>query len=148
MAARTRSIHDNLIQDIRDDVVPLSGCQNGVAIGVGRWAWGLSGDAEIINNTIVGHQKGGIVVDNEGSFAHIEGNTITGIGTTPIIAQNGIQVSRGATATLLGNTVTGHSFHLDGNDSDWGSAGLLIGDFGFGLGSEVSLRRPEYLLGQ
>ena len=137
------NIHDNLIQDIRDDVVPLSGCQNGVAIGVGRQAWGLSGDAEIVNNTIVGHQKGGIVVDNAGSFAHIEGNTITGIGTTAIIAQNGIQVSRGATATVVGNTATGHSFHLDGNGSDWGSAGLLIGDFGFGPGTEVSFAGPN-----
>ncbi len=137
------NIHDNLVQDIRDDVLPLSGCQNGVGIGVGRQVWGLSGDAEIVNNTIVGHQKGGIVIDNAGSFAHIEGNTVTGIGTTAIIAQNGIQVSRGATATLLGNTVTGHSFHLDGNPSDWGSGGLLIGDFGFGPGTEVSFAGPN-----
>lgn len=116
-------IHHNTIQDIRDE--PFSGCQNGVAIMVGRQYWSTTGTANIENNTIVGYQKGGIVVDNSGSNATITDNTITGVGATSVIAQNGIQISRGATATLSGNTVTGNSFHLEGNPWDWGSAGIL-----------------------
>jgi parallel beta-helix repeat protein len=118
------NIHDNHILDIRDAV--FSGCQNGIAIQVGRNAWSTSGTATISNNLIQGYQKGAIVVDNTGSSATITGNTITGAGTTDVTAQNGVQISRGATATLTGNTVTGNSFHLTGNDSDWGACGILL----------------------
>jgi hypothetical protein len=118
------NIHNNQILDIRDD--PFSGCQNGIGIQVGRNAWSTTGTATITNNLIQGYQKGGIVVDNSGSNAIISGNTITGAGTTSITAQNGIQISRGATATLSGNTVSGNSFHLIGNSSDWGACGILL----------------------
>ena len=118
------NIHNNQISRIRDN--PFSGCQNGVAIQVGRNAWTTSGTATIANNTISGYQKASIVVDNAGSSATITGNTITGAGTTAVIAQNGVQVSRGATATLAGNAINGNSFHSDGNASDWGSCGVLL----------------------
>ena len=118
------NIHHNRIQDIRDSV--FSGCQNGVGILVGRQVWATTGTATITGNTIVGYQKGGIVVDNTGSAATITNNIVTGAGTTNVTAQNGIQISRGATATLSGNTVTGNSFHLDGNEWDWGAAGILL----------------------
>ena len=75
---------------------------------------------------IVGYQKGGIVVDNAGSNATITNNAVTGAGTTSVNGQNGIQISRGATATLSGNTVTGNSFHLASNPWDWGAAGILL----------------------
>ena len=123
-AGANANIHDNTIQDVRDST--FSGCQNGVAIAVGRQAWATSGTATINNNTIVGYQKGGIVVDNTGSNAIITNNMVTGTGTTSITAQNGIQISRGATATLSGNTVTGNSFHLDGSPWNWGAAGILL----------------------
>ena len=93
------SIHDNRIQDVRDE--PFSGCQNGIAIAVGRQAWTTSGTATIASNTIVGYQKGGIVIDGAGSNATITNNTVTGAGTTSVTAQNGIQISRGATADLV-----------------------------------------------
>ena len=119
-------IHDNNILDIRDNAAPLSGCQNGIAIQVGRQAYSTSGTATIENNLITGYQKGAIVVDNTGSSATITGNTITGIGTTAITAQNGVQISRGATATISRNTISGNSFHLTGNASDWGACGILL----------------------
>ena len=118
------NIHDNQILDIRDN--PFSGCQNGIAIQVGRNAYSTTGTATIENNLITGYQKGAIVVDNSGSSATISGNTITGAGTTSVTAQNGIQVSRNATATISGNTVTGNSFHLTGSDWDWGACGILL----------------------
>ena len=118
------NIHDNKILDIRDN--PFSGCQNGIGIQVGRQALSTSGTATITKNIISGYQKNGITVDGTGSSATISDNTITGIGTTTIIAQNGVQISRSATGTLLGNTISGNSFHVPGNPFDYGSTGILL----------------------
>jgi parallel beta-helix repeat protein len=57
---------------------------------------------------VSGYGKGGIVVDNTGSSATISGNTVSGMGATPAIAQNGIQISRGAIGAVSGNTVNDH----------------------------------------
>lgn len=101
-------IHDNKILDVRDN--PISGCQNGVGIQVGRNFFSTTGTATITNNIISGYQKNGITVDNVGSYAEISGNTVTGAGAVSFIAQNGIQISRGATGDINGNTVSGHSY--------------------------------------
>lgn len=114
------NIHDNKILDVRDNVA--SGCQNGIAIFVGRLAWATTGTADITNNVISGYQKGGIVVDNVGSQADIVGNQVLGDGPVAYIAENGIQISRGATATVTDNTVTGHSY----TPYTASSAGILL----------------------
>ncbi len=114
------NIHDNNIVDIRDD--PAGGCQNGQGIYVGRKFLSTTGTATITNNTISGYQKGGIVVDNAGSSASITGNVVTGLGSVAFIAQNGIQISRGATGTVSGNTVTGNDYTPAGDVS----TGILL----------------------
>jgi nitrous oxidase accessory protein NosD len=114
------NIHDNRILDIRDD--PFSGCQNGVAIQVGRAALSTSGSADITDNEISGYQKNGVTVSNIGSFAAITGNDITGAGATTVIAQNGVQVSGGATAEINGNTISDHSY----SPGSYTSTGMLI----------------------
>jgi parallel beta-helix repeat protein len=102
----------NHIIDIRDTPPPptLSGCQNGVAVGVGRWVDGTTGSAKIWGNVIERYQKNGPTVDNAGSYADIKHNRILGAGPTPTIAQNGIQASRGATAEIEHNFVFGNSY--------------------------------------
>lgn len=115
------NIHDNKIIDVRD-TNPASGCQNGIAIFVGRQAWASSGTADITDNEIIGYQKSGIVVDNTGSHANITGNTIAGDGPITYIAENGIQISRGATANITSNSISGHSY----TPYTATSAGLLI----------------------
>jgi hypothetical protein len=100
------NIHDNVVADIRDN--PLSGCQNGVGILVGRAAFATTGSADIKDNTITNYQKGGIVVNNAGSSANVVDNTVTGAGATTMIAQNGIQISSGGTGTITGNSVSGN----------------------------------------
>lgn len=115
-------IHANVVRDIRDN--PISGCQNGVGILVGRAALGTTGTATIQNNTIVGYQKNGVTVSNVGSSALVENNTVTGAGAVNFIAQNGVQVSGGATATIRGNTISGHSY----TPFTWVSTGVLIYD--------------------
>ena len=49
-------------------------------------------------------------------------NKLTGLGPVDFIAQNGIQVSFDANATVLRNTVTGHDYTPDGTES----CGLLF----------------------
>jgi parallel beta-helix repeat protein len=98
----------NHITQIRDE--PLSGCQNGVAIRVGRQFEMTTGSARIVGNVIDNYQKNGPTVDNVGSHAEIVNNRILGIGPTPVIAQNGIQASRGATAEIRHNFVSGNIY--------------------------------------
>jgi parallel beta-helix repeat protein len=97
----------NHITDIRDAPPPptVSGCQNGVAVQVGRWAEGTIGSAKIMGNVIERYQKNGPTVDNVGSYAEISHNRILGVGPTPTNAQNGSQASRGATATIRHNFI-------------------------------------------
>lgn len=106
------NILGNHITDIRDSLPPptVSGCQNGVAILVGRQLNGTTGSARIIGNVIERYQKNGPTVDNLGSHAEIRHNRIFGAGPIATNAQNGIQVSRGATADVQHNFVSGHLF--------------------------------------
>jgi parallel beta-helix repeat protein len=107
-------ISDNHISNIRD--LGFSGCQNGIGIRVGRNFENTYGSATIVHNLIDNYQKGGVVVDGQlaagapASHAEVAFNQIQGIGPTPSIAQNGIQVSRGAVANVHNNTVTGNSY--------------------------------------
>ena len=98
-------IESNHITLIEDAIPALRGCQDGVAIQVGRQAEGQTGSAEIVGNTIDKYQKNGPTIDNTGSFGNIHDNTIDGGGDNSIIAKNGIQVGRGATAKVEHNQV-------------------------------------------
>jgi len=102
------SITDNHITQIHDS--PFGGCQNGVGILVGRNVEGQIGTAAISHNVIDDYQKGGIVVDNAGSSATIDHNTIVGVGPTALIGQNGIQISRGASAVASHNNVSANIY--------------------------------------
>jgi parallel beta-helix repeat protein len=101
-------ITENHITAIRAE--PLNGAQNGVGILVGRGSMFQTGTAVIRKNLIDDYQKGGIVIDNVGSTATIEHNEIVGAGPTGLIAQNGIQVSTGATAEIKHNLVSGNDY--------------------------------------
>ena len=103
-------IRHNLIKDIRDNESPVSGCQNGNAIQVGRNFEGQTGHAEIVGNWLQDYQKTGVVVDNAGSSAEIRHNVVDGIGVTTVIAQNGLQISRGANAEVQHNRITDNDY--------------------------------------
>jgi hypothetical protein len=124
-------IRGNHITEIWSANPALRGCQNGIAILVGRVAELMHGRAEIFNNLIDKYQKNGPTVSNVMSSAEITGNTIRGIGPTNVIAQNGIQVSGGAVATLESNSVTDHIY----TPASWVSTGIIL--FVPGAGVEV-----------
>lgn len=105
-------IEKNHITEIRSTSLALRGCQNGVGIQVGRMAEGQVGTAEIKDNVIDLYQKNGMTIDNTGSYAKVEHNTVADAGATEITAPNGIQVSRGANADVNHNDVSGNVYDL------------------------------------
>jgi len=116
-------IADNNVADIRQTAA-LSGNQTGYAVVVGGLTdSALNGTATIVENTISGYQKAGILMYGSGSSATIAGNIITGAGPTDVIAQNGIQVSYGASADIVANLIAGNDYTPAGTEA----TGILIG---------------------
>jgi len=100
-------ITDNHITEIQD--TPFSGCQNGLGVAVGRTLMPdgpTTGSATVVHNLIDKYQKGGVLVDNASSSAEVAYNEVVGAGPTAVIAQNGIQVSRGADGDVHHNKVS------------------------------------------
>ena len=126
----TAIIHDDTITTIRDN--PLSGCDSGRAVLVGDIAPpSTSATATVIRNTIIGYQKSGVDLRNSASFATISDNTISGVGLTTLVSQDGVSVM-GAAAAILNNTISGNECGAPscGPDlfSDDQSAGVLVLD--------------------
>lgn len=130
------------VLDARDANESLNGCQFGVGIQVGRKYWPVPdfssyvvedfvGSAEITNTTVSGYAKNGITVDGPGSSAGLKQNTVTGDGPGAVAAQNGIQISRGASAQLDHNTVSDNQYTGPNGAS---AGGILL--FG-GCGDEL-----------
>jgi hypothetical protein len=105
---------------------PFGGNQHGVGIFyTTEHALGTSTGAAggtISGNILSAYQKGGITVRGAQASATITNNTVTGSGKVDYIAQNGIQISYGATARVTGNTVSGNWYTPPGTTS----CGLLL----------------------
>jgi hypothetical protein len=152
IAGATAMLSDDTVLDIRDRNASLFGCQFGVGIAVGRRFWpsadfshfvveNFVGSATISGTTVSGYQKAGIVIDGPGSTASVSGNTVTGAGpSTPmgsIIAQNGIQVSRGASGDLTNNVVSLNQYSGPAGASSGGV--LVFGGCGGPLTTNVAV---------
>lgn len=93
-------------------------------------ATGGTAKVTLHQNSVSGYGKGGIVCGDIGVTCAITANTIT-TSPTADVAQNGIQVGFGATATVNANYVTGNDWTAYGTDanpevqSDFG-AGVLL----------------------
>ena len=121
------TIEHNHITEIRD--TPLGGCQNGLAVLVGRGSVSSVGVAEVDHNLIDKYQKGGVVVDFERSYANVHHNVVRWTGPTATIAPNGIQVSRGAGGDVNHNEVSGNSFAVP----TFAGTGILLFEPGSGV---------------
>ncbi len=87
---------------------PVDGSQHGIGIYIRN----LSPNDHAIflnHNEIHDYQKNGIAVVGDHLTATITDNVVTGAGDTPLIAQNGIQLSYGAVGSIRRNTVRGNS---------------------------------------
>lgn len=111
------------------------GCQGGVGIRAGSNALGLTGHVTLSGDTVNTYQKAGVVVDGPGSTTAISNTSVAGVGATSAIAQNGIQISRGATGTVTSTTVTGNECSVAGvcgpnGWTDTQSDGILLYESG------------------
>ena len=87
----------------------LEGCQGGLGVLVQNSEGGTS--AVLVQGTSVhDYQKNGITASGSGSSLTARGNRVTGLGPTPFIAQNGIQISFGAGGTIENNVIANHAW--------------------------------------
>ena len=125
------------VKDIgADPLTQAGGCQGGVGVEAGYSNTRQVGHATLTRDTIKGYQKNGVVADGSGSTGFIVDSTVTGAGATPYIAQNGIQISTGATGVVFASVVSGNNYTGKGEAS---SAGILV----YGGGASCSGGDPE-----
>lgn len=122
--------HVYAIGDHINNAYAPSGVQTGVAVyyntinyqnGNQPTSGKISG--EVSYDQVNKYQKGGIVLNGTKTDVDIDNNVVSGAGPVNYIAQNGIQVSRGATSDVTDNTV-GDNAYTGHNDAT--SAGILI----------------------
>jgi hypothetical protein len=80
------------------------GCQEGDAIEVRNTNATGTPSVTVTGNAVSRYQKTGILVTGQVS-AVVSSNTVTGYGPVTFIAQNGVQISRGATARVGSNMI-------------------------------------------
>ena len=98
-------------------------CQNGMSILVENQTVGTDSIA-IESNTVKNFDKNGIVMRLPGAIGTISRNTVTGIGPTNVLAQNGIELAYGATANVVLNTVSDLLY----TPETFGSSGIIVYD--------------------
>ncbi len=138
IAGAAATLSNDMVMDIRDSNSSLFGCQFGIGIQVGRRHWpnaafssfpveNFVGSATITGTSVSDYQKGGIVIDGPGSNGSVSDNQVTGAGPLApmgsIIAQNGIEVLRGASGDVTNNVVSANQYSGGGGAS---SGGVLI----------------------
>jgi len=102
----TLDLKDSVVSHIRDN--PLSACNFGAAVGVGVPSFmngGSVGHATIHNSVFFDYQSEAIGVVGPGSTATITDNMIVGSGFSTVRPQNGIFITRSATATVKSNVI-------------------------------------------
>lgn len=111
------TISGNSVEDWQDPAA--FGAQGVAGVVVGS---ATAVDVEVSNNTVTGYQKTGIVVYGTAAVnADISDNVVAGAGPTSATAQNGIQVSSGASGSVQRNNISGNNYTGPG----WCATGIL-----------------------
>ena len=128
-AGTTVDIQDSSAFEVGDKPTH-TGTQHGVAIAFIEGAQG-----SVVRTEVYNYQKNGFAADGAGTTVAISDSRFHGSGPTPIIAQNGVQFSRGAVGAVTGTTMELHEYTgCSQQDSQqtgctpFVSAGLLIFD--------------------
>jgi hypothetical protein len=132
----TGSVMDSEVVDIRRNQRVAGnpegaprGCQEGHAIEVRNRDASVQRAVELRRNQVRGYQKGGILVAGRVD-ATVADNTVMGSGPVAHLAQNGVQLSDGATGRVTGNQIADHSYT---GGSDVASGILVAGGAYFGI---------------
>jgi parallel beta-helix repeat protein len=105
----------------------LFGCQQGLAVYAASDT-GQSSKLSMSGLNVNNYDKNGVTCNNAGTTCSLTGSTITGIGRTGLIAQNGFQGYDAASVKLSKDTVRRNSYTGGGNGNQ--ATGLLIFDVG------------------
>jgi hypothetical protein len=91
---------------------PINGCQGGVGIEIGTHVTSPEEAAKVSLKevSVAGYQKAGIDIDGADSVATLADVTVTGAGSTPEIAQDGIQVGYGGKASIRSSMVEDNEY--------------------------------------
>ena len=115
------SISGSQVHDIGDD--PKNGVQRGLAVLFNNRN-GVLSSGSVDDTNVFDYQKNGITAIGN-STIDITDSTVTGLGKVDFIAQNGIQISDGATpGDVSGNTVTDN--HYSGPIKPTIATGILL----------------------
>jgi len=130
------------IHDIGE--TPLNGTQHGIGVlyttvDQAGHTTGSAATGTLRGSRIVDYQKGGVVVSGHGAAVRIRHNVVVGQGPVTWIAQNGIQISYGATAVVKRNRVVGNRY----TPKPWVACGLLYYQAGGVRASHNKLRHNE-----
>jgi hypothetical protein len=126
--------YENSSGDIRHNAVRHmslgsadSGCQSGNGIEVETES-GATSNVTVNDNSVWDYQKNGITGNEQGTQLSVDGNVVTGIGPTPNIAQNGIQIGFGAAGKVTNNTVADNIYSICSSSASCptNATGILI----------------------
>jgi hypothetical protein len=84
---------------------PHDGSQHGIGVAYRNGAGG-----RVDHSQIYDYQKGGVLVNGVGTSVQVLDNVVRGLGPVPFIAQNGVQISRGATGNVNGNFIEDNEY--------------------------------------
>jgi len=132
-------VKNSRIHNIGDKPI-FTGAQHGVGVYYFAFSDGASATGAISGNAVSLYQKGGIVANGPNAAVSISGNTVTGNGPVPYIAQNGIQIGFGGDGLIMRNQVTGNSYTGPNGAS---SSGILI----FGGCGDAGVRIVKNVVG-
>ena len=105
----------------------LFGCQDGQAVYVASDV-GDTSSVAMTKLNVNAYDKNGVTCDDAGTTCTLGTSKITGIGATPLTAQNGFQGFNTASVTLSGDTIKGNSYTGGGPGNS--ASGILIYDVG------------------
>ncbi len=116
---------------------PFDGMQYGWGIAyVNNGSNGATG--KVTNTRVSSYQKAGIVVLGQDTNVTLSGDTVTGNGPVPYIAQNGVEFDSGANGSITNSQVSGDSCTLPGTCGEdyfatTQSVGILLDDAASGV---------------
>jgi filamentous hemagglutinin len=114
---------------IRNVELPTAdfGCQDGLGVYVASDP-GTNSSVAMTGLKVSAYDKNGITCRDVGTSCSVANSTVTGVGPTSLIAQNGIEIFHANSASLSGNTVSENIYTGGGAGNE--ATGLLLWDVG------------------
>ncbi|TMK16047.1 MAG: hypothetical protein E6G68_10280 [Actinobacteria bacterium] len=100
----TTNITKSSMYDVGDQPT-FTGTQHGISV-----AYRDGADGQVDHTQLYDYQKGGVLANGAGTDVQVLSNVVRGQGPTPVIAQNGVQISRGATGHVNDNLIEDHEY--------------------------------------